>query len=365
MKNIRIAILHNFIDNIGGAEIVGLTLARELHAPIYTTNIDREKIAAMGFDDVEIHSIGTVPIHAPFRQQLASLRFRMLDLHQQYDCCIIDGDWAMLAAYKNPALWYVHSPIREIWDLYSYVRKNMVSYWKRPLFDVWVHFNRFLNRRGVKRVRAFVCNSKNTQARLKRYLHKEAVVINPPIETDTYRYRSHEGYWLSVNRLINHKRVELQVEAFRAMPNERLVIVGSYEQSEHFTSYAENIIRSLPSNVTLQSFVDVKTLRDLYGGCIGFITTTHDEDFGMTAVEAMAAGKPVIAPNEGGYKESVLDGKTGVLIDDISPDDIVNAVGAIGPVAHTYREACEDRAQTYDTQVFINAIRTIIEKRFG
>ena len=116
--NKKIAIFHNFMDNIGGAERVGLILARELKADFYTTNIDEEKIKKMGFSNIKLKSIGKVPINAPFRQQIALWRFRLLNLKNKYDYYIIDGDWAMSGAVKNkPNLWYVHSPIREIWDL--------------------------------------------------------------------------------------------------------------------------------------------------------------------------------------------------------------------------------------------------------
>jgi len=76
----RIAIFHNYMDNVGGAEIVGLTLARELGADFYSTNIDREKIAKMGFSDINVISIGNIPINAPYRQQQALCLFRLLKL---------------------------------------------------------------------------------------------------------------------------------------------------------------------------------------------------------------------------------------------------------------------------------------------
>ena len=110
----KIAIFHNFLDNIGGAEIVTLTLARELNADVYTTNIDYDKIKKMGFENIVIKSIGKIPINAPFRQQMALWRFRRLKL-KNYDFYIIAGDWAISGAVNNkPNLWYVHSPIREI-----------------------------------------------------------------------------------------------------------------------------------------------------------------------------------------------------------------------------------------------------------
>ena len=132
----KIAIFHNFMDNIGGAERVGLTLARELKADFYSTNIDREKIKKMGFSNINFISIGKIPINAPFRQQAALRKFRKLNLGNKYDFYIIDGDWAMSGAVINkPNLWYVHSPIREIWDSYRYVRNNLVPFPLRPIFD--------------------------------------------------------------------------------------------------------------------------------------------------------------------------------------------------------------------------------------
>ena len=133
----RIAIFHNFMDNIGGAEIVGLTLARELKADFYSTNVDHQKVKKMGFSDVNVISIGKIPINAPFRQQAAFWKFRRLDLRGKYDFFIIDGDWAVPGAVNNkPNLWYVHSPIREIWDLYEYTRENTVPFYLRKILIV-------------------------------------------------------------------------------------------------------------------------------------------------------------------------------------------------------------------------------------
>jgi glycosyltransferase involved in cell wall biosynthesis len=315
----------------------------------------------MGFADVTIKSIGQVPINAPFKQQLSLLRFRRLNLKNQYDFFIISGDWAMAGAVNNyPNLWYVHSPIREIWDLYEYTRQNMVSWWKRPIFDLWVHFNRFLNRRYIKYVNKITCNSENTRARVKEYLKRGASVIHPPIETKEFKNEGFGDYWLSVNRLIGHKRVEIQLEAFRQLPNEKLIIVGSYEESEHFQAYANQIKKLKPANVEIKSWVTHEELIRLYNNCRGFITTAKDEDFGMTVVEAMAAGKPVIAPNEGGYKESVINGVTGKLIDNIDSEKLIKAITEISPRAKTYQGACLAQARKFDTKVFISNIKKLV-----
>ena len=364
----KIAVFHNFIDNIGGAEIVSLILARELKADIYTTNLDREKITKMGFADVlpKIFSIGKVPINPPWRQQLALWKFRQLDLRGKYDFFLITGDWAMSGVVRNrPNLWYVHSPIREIWDLRDYVRLKLVSPRKRFLFDLWVLFNRYLNIKYIQHAQRIACNSQNTQNRLKKYLQREARVIPPPIDTARFHYEKSQGYWLSVNRLFTHKRVDMQLKAFSHLPNEKLIIVGSYEQSEHSRQYAEYCQRIKPHNVEIKSWVTQEELLNLYAGCQGLITTSQDEDFGMNVVEAMASGKPVIAPREGGYQETVIPNETGLLIDLMDEDRLRSAIQRLGKEIdenpEKYREACQRQARRFDVKVFADQIKQEIE----
>ncbi len=358
-----IAIFHNFMDNIGGAEKVSLILARELGADIYTTNIDEEKIEKMGFHGLNINSIGNVPTSAPFRQQKALRHFRKLRLGDEYDFYIIAGDWAMSGAVNNkPNLWYVHSPIREIWDLYDYTRKNMVPWYLRNAFDLWVWHNRRLNRKYAGHVERIACNSLNTKKRLMKYLGKEAEVIHPPVDTRKFRYRKNGDFWLSVNRLIFHKRIEVQMQAFRRMPDEKLVIVGSYEKSRHFLSYKRYLESIKPSNVTIINWVSSDELTRLYADCRGLIATAEDEDFGLTPIEAMASGKPVIAANEGGYRETVIDGVTGRLIDKIDEDKVVKAVRDIGKNPESYKNACLRQAEKFDVKLFIQRIKEVIQK---
>lgn len=363
----KIAIFHNYLDNIGGAEMVGLTLARELNADVYTTNIDKEKIIRMGFKDVlpRIFSIGKVPINAPFKQQFSLWRFRYLNLRNKYDFYIIDGDWAMAGAVNNkPNLWYVHSPMREIWDLYGYLRKNVVPTPLLPFFDAWVFYNRFLNKKYAKKVDLFACNSNNTKERLRKFLDKDAAVIYPPVETKNFYYLKNGNFWLSVNRLLPPKRIELQIKAFAKMPEKKLIIVGSYEKSKNFLKHAAYIKSIKPKNVEIVSWISNEELLDLYANCKAFIATSLDEDFGMTAVEAMASGKPAIAPNEGGYKESITS-ETGMLINDIDENKIIDAVekieNEIKNNPEKLRNSCQKRAGLFDTQIFIKKIKAVVE----
>jgi glycosyltransferase involved in cell wall biosynthesis len=359
----RIAIFHNFLDNIGGAEIVDLILARELKADIYTTNINKEKIQKMGFETDNIFSIGRIPVNAPFKQEFAYWKFRKLNLGRKYDFYIIAGDWAMSGGIHNrPNLWYVYSPTREIWDLYQYTRKYAVPFWQRPIFDLWVIFRRFVNKRDAQKIDRIVSISKNVQARVKKYLNRDSSVIYPPIETEKFHYQKNGNFWLSVSRLITHKRVDIQVKAFKKLPDENLIIIGSYEKSGHFRRYANYIKKIRPKNVELKSWISQKELIEFYANCKGVITTSKDEDFGLVPLEAMASGKPIIAPNEGGYKETIIDVITGRLIDNIDEDKLVEAIKEIGKDPKEYKEACLKQAKRFDVEVFIKKIKEEIER---
>jgi hypothetical protein len=224
----KIAIFQNFLDTIGGAEVVGLTMARELGADIYTTNIDPEKIRNMGFGDVlpRIFSIGKVPVNAPLRQQAILMRFRHLNLVGKYDFFIINGDWAVSAAVNNkPNLWYVNATLRELWDLNDYVRKNLVPPWQRPIFDIWSAYNRRLNIKHIGHIGTIASNSTFTQDRVKKYLIRDSEPIHPPTDTSKFNYKKTTGYWLSVNRLIQYKRVDMQYRhrTLRKIKNEPLL----------------------------------------------------------------------------------------------------------------------------------------------
>jgi len=144
------------------------------------------------------------------------------------------------------------------------------------------------------------------------------------------------------------------------MPEERLVIVGNCGTGDHSVEYARRLRSMLPPNVTILSDLPEDALIDRYSRCRGVISTAVDEDFGMTAVEAMASGKPVIAPREGGYLESVIDGKTGILID-CTPEKLAEAVKRLSREPGKYREACVSQAKKFDVEVFVSRMRALLE----
>lgn len=357
----KVAIIHNYLDNIGGAQVALFTLARELNADVYSPVADPAAIAAMGFT-IPVHRLGPIPANPPWRQQVASIRLRRLNLGSHYDAYILAGDWTLSAAVHNkPNIWWCHSPSRELWDLHRTTRQTSVPPYQRPIYDLWVRYNRHQNRRYLPHVTSIIASSRNAQGRIKKYFGRSAHLIYPPVDTADFYPGRPRGYWLSVNRLVAYKRIELQLAAWAKMPGSRLLIVAADEPARHFQRYRHQLDQLKPANVTFLPPQSRAKLLDLYAHAEGFITTSHQEDFGLTAVEAMAAGKAVVAPNEGGYRETVIDSQTGHLIN-ASPDSIIKTVNLVAANPDRYRDASLKQAKKFDTAVTVSRFKQQLEQ---
>jgi len=146
------------------------------------------------------------------------------------------------------------------------------------------------------------------------------------------------------------------------MPDEKLIIVGGYAKGDHAEKYAKNISSKLPYNVTILGEVSGQELIDLYSRCKGLICTALDEDFGLTPVEAMASGKPVIAVNEGGFRETVTE-KTGLLIN-ADLNSIIEAIKYTSNKPEKYKESCIEQAKSFDISIFSKNIKNVINNDF-
>lgn len=355
----KIVIFHDYFGAIGGGEKLVLMLAKQFNADVVTTDLNPESIKKMGYSDINIISLGKTPKVPPLKQISASLHFAMCDFSEKYDFFIFSGNWAHFAARKHkPNLYYCHTPTRAFYDLYTTFLKRQPIYISIP-FRIWVSFHKPLSEYYLSHVCKIATNSKNTAKRIEKYFKREAEVIYPPVETSKFMCKGYGDFWLSVNRLYPEKRVEIQIEAFRKMPEEKLVVVGGYSEGDHAKSYAENILGNLPANVQVLGEISEQELLELYSRCRGFICTAMDEDFGMTPVEAMASGKPVIAVNEGGFKETVIHGETGFFVNADS-ESIIKAVKYIAFRPEIYRDPCLKRAKEFDISIFMQKIKNVI-----
>lgn len=351
----RIAILFcNDFSVLGGAERFTLDLAKALDADIVCPMYNEEVIKTYDTNrEIRFVSLNKQLPQEPLRQIAGMYLYSHLKL--DYDFYIAIDDMSL--HYLNPAiphLYYMLTPRRAVYDMY-YEFLSSQGLFKKIFCSIGLNLVSMYDRHFVKKnVTKFACISHNVRNRINKIYQRHAPVIYPPVHTENFKYRPGKGYWLSVGRIDKWKRIELQIEAFRRMPDKKLFIVGKI-----YPQY-EEVVKNAPDNVSFITNVSEPTLIGLYSECEGFITTAIDEDFGITPLEAMASGKPVVATKEGGYLETIIDGHTGILV---SPDvdEIVKAVNKISENPEQYKEACEAQARRFDYNVFKENINKLVE----
>jgi glycosyltransferase involved in cell wall biosynthesis len=227
----------------------------------------------------------------------------------------------------------------------------------RTLAAMWSAAHGRSELRAVRRTQRIVTLSETVRERVRRTYGRDVPVVYPPVRTSSYRFKEVGDFWLSVNRIHPEKRIDLQLETFRRLPNERLRIVGG--RSGSLASVYERSFR-VPANVEFLGEVNQDALIDLLARCRGLVATADDEDFGLTPVEAMAAGKCVLATDEGGYRESILPGRTGFLLPP-EPEAFARRIGALDdPTLRSMRDACVARAREFDEARFVERMKAVL-----
>lgn len=306
----NIALVHDYLGEFGGAERVLLAMAEIWPtAPIYTAFYREGSPAWERFKnrDIRVSWAHHIPgfatkLHSPLRF-LAPLIWNSFDF-SDYDVVIGSSNWYITKGFARKGraieICYCHTPPR--W-LYGYTTSKQHQLAK--IYGVIVgFFMRHYDFEAAQRVDYFIANSKETESRIKKFYRRESKIIYPPIDIKVIP-RKPRHYYLVVSRLAQPKNVEL---AIRVANKEKLPlkIVGTGPDEERLKSIAGKTVEFL-------GFVPDKGLPKLYAGAKAFLALSTDEDFGMTPVEAMAAGTPVIAYGGGGYLESVIEGKTGIF----------------------------------------------------
>jgi len=356
----RIAIFHDYFGAIGGGERVVLTMAKILDADIITT--DTEALRKLD-PDARVISLGPTPQYRGYKQVAAFLKFYTCDFSDDYDFFIFSGNWAHYAAHRHhPNIWYCHTPVRAFYDMYPVFLQSL-DFFSRQAFRIWAQIQRWFDKQSVRNVDRIIANSKNVQGRIRRFYDRDAEVIYPPADVSRFHTVGYGDFWLAVNRIYPEKRIEVQLEVFRNLPNEKLIIVGGYAPGDHATKYAIDLQKKLPPNVTLSGEVSELELLNLYANCKGLLCTAVDEDFGLTPLEAMASGKPVVAVNEGGFKETVTP-QTGILVD-ASQDAIIDAVKSISANPESFNRACIERAKEFDLRIFGDKILSAVNNAYS
>jgi lipopolysaccharide/colanic/teichoic acid biosynthesis glycosyltransferase/glycosyltransferase involved in cell wall biosynthesis len=322
--SLPVAIVHDWLTSMRGGERVVEVLCRVFpQADLFTLTWDPGRLSPA----LAQRSPTTSPIHCLANAPFVSGRFRgLLPLFplavesfklDRYALVVSSSHCVAIGAIAPPTalhVAYVHSTLR-------YVREAQQTYEAsipgarvgRALFRGTAHYLRRWETAAAARPHLLIANSTYTRERIRRYFQRDALVIEPPIDTDRFERAAAgsprpdaEAPFLLVSALVPNKRVDLALHAFRGRP-ERLLVVGDGPERERLERLAG-------PNVVLSPRVDEAALAGLYAGCRALLHTGVD-DFGMVMVEALAAGKPVIACAEGGARDIVRDGETGLLIE--------------------------------------------------
>ena len=299
----KVALVHDYLKEFGGAERVLLALSEIWpKAPIYTAFYKPGSEAYKRFKDKKIITswVQSIPwfttkLYSPLRF-LAPKIWGSFDF-SKYDLVFSSSSWYINKGYNE--ICYCHTPPR--W-LYGYQTSiNWKKYWPVKVYgQVIGHFMRLYDFRQAQKVKHFIANSDEVKKRIWKFYRRESTVIYPPVDLPRPKKLKKLDYYLIVSRPVGGKGIELGLAVAKKY-GFKLKIVGGGAVSD------EELVK-------------------LYSQAKAFLALSKDEDFGITPVEAMACGTPVIAYNGGGYKETVIHGKTGVLFDDYSVNGLWQAI---------------------------------------
>jgi glycosyltransferase involved in cell wall biosynthesis len=369
----RIALVHEWLLDYAGSERVLAEMLRcfpqaELFALVdHMSAADRAHLGGKRATTTFLQRMPGVVSRLRYYVPLMPIAIEQLDL-TGYDLVISSNHAVAKGVIVSPDalhISYVHSPMRYAWDLqHVYLREEGMERGVRGLLLRWLlHRLRLWDHRAAAGVDCFAANSQFVARRILKAYRREAHVIYPPVDTGFFRPEgARDDYYVAVSRLIGYKRVDLLVEAFRQLPERRLVIVGDGPQLSALKARA-------PANVELAGYLRAEAMREKLQRARAFVFAAV-EDFGITPVEAMACGTPVIALRRGGAAETVvgLDGQapTGVFFEEQTAAAVAAAVRSFEQNAQRIsQEACRQRAERYSAARFRNEFTAFVNDAYA
>ncbi len=359
----RIALIHDWLNQIGGAEDVLQTLV-EMYpdAPIYTSMYAPDIMPpAYRAWDIRVTWMNRLPgihrHHQPYLP-LYPLAFQGLDL-RGYDVILSNKSGFCHGVRVPPGathICYCLTPTRYIWNLRDYCQREKFPAIVNALLPPVVALLRKWDWAAAQRVHHFIAISTEVQKRIRECYGRESVVISPPVDTARFQPAAqHDDYFFILSRLIPYKRIDLAVAAFNEL-GLPLVIAGGGRDRDRLQAMAK-------SNITFLGRVDDARAAELMAHCRAFIFPGL-EDFGITPGEAGAAGRPVIAFAGGGALDTVVEGLTGLFFHEPTAHSLTDAVRRFDD-DHFNPAAIREFALRFDTQVFKHKLQTFIASAFA
>jgi glycosyltransferase involved in cell wall biosynthesis len=322
----RTALVHYWLIGMRGGEKVLESLC-ELYpdADIFTHVLNPAAISPT-LQRHRIHTsfIARLPRAQTWYQKylpLMPIALEQLDL-RKYDLVISSESGPAKGILPTPEalhVCYCHSPMRYIWNMYQDYH-GWAGPISRRMMPIITHYLRMWDQSATARVDNFIANSRTVAGRIRRYYHRDAQVIYPPIDVDSFAPVPEQGiedYYLMVGCLTPYKRPDIAIQAFNAT-GKKLVVIGD---GPMFSA----LRRSASENIRFLGAQPFAALRHYYARCRALVFP-GEEDFGICPLEAMASGRPVVAFGQGGALETVVEGVTGTFFHQQHPDDLIVAL---------------------------------------
>lgn len=324
----KIALIHDHLAQDGGAEKVLKVLAEMFpEAPIFTLLYEKKHTDKYyRHRNIETSIIQKLPggiSHYQWYMPFMPMAVEFFDL-SNFDLVISDTSSfakGVITSSHTLHICYCHTPTRYLWsDTHQYINELKYNKYFKKVISLVLNYIRMWDRLAADRVDQYIANSKFVAQRIKKYYKKESTVIYPPVETEQFKIAEQVGdYFLIGGRLAPYKRVDLVVEACKKT-GKKLKIYGDGIDLLRLKKIAKGY-----DNIEFLGWVDDVAKADLYSHCLAFIYP-QEEDFGITAVEAMASGRPVIAYAKGGATETVIDDLTGKFFKEQTVNSLAEAL---------------------------------------
>lgn len=375
----KVAILHAFFksDCKGGGEKLIFAMRDYYKAVLYAGAIDlinwnpnqKSDSFVQALWDPQytfkyLHQESQIPLWKKIKRQLFFLFSPTIKELNDYDAVFFSGNIALAQGRitKPKKILYCHTTPRPFTDQ---LEENLfhIPLLLKPLFKLFAKLVVAQYTSDCKKMDLIISNSTNIQNRLKTYTGINSIVIYPAVDTTRFRWLEQGNYFISYARLESIKRIELIVEAFAQMPDQKIVFCSTGPLKNWL---AKTIAEKDLTNISFEGLVSDERLAELVGKARAGIYIPVNEDAGITQIEIMAAGKPVIGVDEGALPDTVLDGKTGVIIPaNPTVESLKLAVLDLTPEkALDMKDACITHAKTYDQSIFFNKMNLEIEKLF-
>ena len=366
----KLAIVHDDLMRRGGAEQVALSFCKAFPKATLYTLCYHPDLTYPEFKNYSVKTSWFGKFALTERQMkkrffpLGIWAMKSLDL-SEFDVVLVSstfcGKYIKTKKHAKVIL-YCHTPFRLAWFPDTYSEHRNTKGLKKILFNSVVSILRFIDLKYAKKADYFLANSNEVLNRMRKCyrLDKPIHVVSPPVKVDNFFISTTpKNYYLLVSRFQPYKKVDLVIETFNEMPDKNLIIVGSGDDEAKLKASAK-------SNITFNSGLSAQELAGLYANCKAFIFPQH-EDFGITALEANASGRPVLAYGSGGILETMIpytgEGEpfTAIFFESQTTDALKAAITKFESIEHMVdSEFIRINAEKFSEVSFINKIKECV-----